>query len=231
MKIWKLIDPVSGCHRISPYADAGWRGSWSKGHLCLECNRPAWERIPPLLLVWEPGSREISDFTFVSGTFVATQSVLDFLQSRVRGIRPGPVKMIEEDKKPKNPQRARPRIWLPYEGPPLWELWTETCVHLDPDRTTAKRSKCSLCGSLRYKLTGHERYDLVVHPQAYQMITRHRRRTPGKGLYIRKADLRGADYFGVHEFVFSTFCTDRFKTLVEKQGFTNIEFAEMGDAI
>ena len=59
----------------------------------------------------------------------------------------------------------------------------------------------------------------------------HTPRQPGKGIFVREADLGGADFFEVVEFPSRVLCTDRAKCFIEEQEFTNVTFLEVGDLI
>jgi hypothetical protein len=171
-----------------------------------------------------------------------TERVAGELQRHSKGFELGPVEMVQSPKlkRPKRPtKRSKPRVWLPYEGPPLYELWLTSWTHMDAERTTAKLAwRCQQCGSERWELEGHEReeYDIVIHKgedgvPEYESRTTHYPRISGKGLFVRSADLMGADIFGVHEFSGWLFCTDRVKTFIEENQFTNVAFLEMGEVI
>ena len=77
-----------------------------------------------------------------------------------------------------------------------------------------------------YQLEGEERIEWSgVFPD-------HRRerlsREPRKGLYIAREELKGLQVFEVHPFG-GIFRTDRVKQFVEDQGYTNVDFYEMGE--
>ena len=234
MIIWRLFDP-----RDPTFAEAGWRGAWSEstGQLCPECTASPQHRVQPLILEWEPGSDRIGDFTCtgICDGFAVTEPVGMELQRRFKGFELGPVEMIQAPKlkRPKRlTRRTKPRVWLPYTGSRLYELWLTTWVHMDRERTTAKLvRRCSTCGRERYELRGMEKTESKWDIERREGYDVHTPRTPGGGLYVGAAALEGADIFRVYEFSGWVFCTDRVKRFIEHQEFTNITFMEMGDAI
>lgn len=110
------------------YARAGRLGTWSasKG-VCLECRRSTQERIPPLILEWLPDSDQIGDFVWpaIDDEVVVAQHVRDALRSSFVGFQFEVVEMYQ-DPKLRPPRRVsgrtKPRVWLPYAGPTLWDL-------------------------------------------------------------------------------------------------------------
>ena len=154
MKIWKMTNPHD-----EQFALADVCGVWGKiGKPCPECASSAQHRVQPLIVEWESGSDVIGDFIWtLSGTApIVIRSVCEDLNSRFGGFECGPVvmkwdKKFERPAKP-NP-RARKRVWLPYEGPPLCELWITKKVHIDPERTTAKlMERCGTCARERWEI-------------------------------------------------------------------------------
>src|SRR5262249_26511583 len=145
MRIWRLSDPRDPC-----FARASWRGTWTDGALCPECTSSSERRTKPLIIEWESGSDIIGDFTCTGGWdgLMVNEDAMDKLHRRFLGFERGPVTMIQDKKVmlPKQSRRAQPRIWLPYKGPPLYEIWVTTHVHFDGARTTAKLvRRCSRC--------------------------------------------------------------------------------------
>ena len=232
MILWRLADP-----KDATFAAAAWRGAWSDGTLCQECGSSTEDRIQPLIMEWEAGADRIGDFTCtgVCDGFAIVESVGRELQARFKGFELGPVKMIQQPSltRPKRTtKQIQPRVWLPYAGPTLQELWVTAAVRMDAGRTTARLARrCTKCGEERYELRGMQRIDWNWDKAKRQMLYVHVPRAPGEGLYVRARDLRGADVFRVHEFSGWVLCTDSVKDFVEEAGFTNIRFMEMGDVI
>jgi hypothetical protein len=230
--IWTLEDP-----RDAQFAEAGCRGAWSDGLYCPECRGSTEERIQPLILEWRAGSDRIGDFTCtgVCSGFAVSEQAGKALQRYFKGFELGPVKMIQGTKlkKPKRvTKRTKPRVWLPYAGPMLYELWVTTWVHMDRERTSAKLVRCcNRCGNERYELSGAESHTSRWNVRTMALDHFHTARVPGQGLYVRSGDLADADIFGVREFSGWIFCTDRVKKFVEEQQFTNVTFWEHGEVV
>jgi hypothetical protein len=235
MKIWRLMDPVD--HN---FAKAGLRGTWEpKGgqDVCPECTSTKQRRAKPLIFEWEPGSDVIGDFVWAGfAQDVAIKvHVFEELHQRFRGFEQGPVEMIQ-DPKLKKPtritRRTKPRVWLPYEGPPLYDLWVTSWVHVDLQRTTANLVKdCSTCGYQQYEIFGIERRRTQYDTDRMELVWTVSPRVAGKGLFVNEVDLNGADIFRVHELAGCILCTDRVKRFIEDRELTNVTFLDYGDVI
>ncbi len=239
MTIWQLRFPAQ---EVDFAMAVGLDQSRIEGPTCRKCKRTRYDRKQPLVMKWDPGSSNVGDFTWVNVTTpVITERVCNALRSKFKGFDGGPVEMVQ-DPKVKRPlrvtKRTNPRVWLPYEGPKLFELWRTTWVHMDRGRTTARLThRCDACGDERWELTGTEllehRVEVIRPSPHYEVRDYYVRepRQPGQGLYVRATDLAGADIFGVHEFFGWTFCTDRVREFIQQQGYTNVEFLEMGEVV
>lgn len=234
MTIWQFWEP-----RGSGFAEAVDRGTWISEHgrgECSECGIPDEVRIPPLILEWEPGSDVVGDFVHVGiSDWAATDGVLTALADRFRGFEPGPLEMVQDSglRRPKRvTRRTKPRVWLPYEGPPLHDLWVTAWAHIDCEKSSVRlKRQCTTCGYREYKLEGVE--ERTFKWDAERLEGHHVRipRVPGKGLYVHRRDLAGADIFRVHEFASAVLCTDSVKAFIEDHGYTNIIFLEMGELL
>lgn len=228
MKLWRFHDPSD-----ERFAAAGLRGSWSppRGGVCPECGASRQIRVQPLLLVWEPGSDEIGDFSWpgFDSEVVVKDGVLQMLGPRVSGFEPGPGEVIQDI--PPLPARGRKRrVPFPYRGPALHELWVTRRVHLDRDRSSMELERtCSTCSSEFWELYGVERWDSHFDAERGQLLRTKIERLPGAGVSLRHADLAGAGIFRVHEFPAWVFCTDDVRQLIEESRLSNVLFLEMGD--
>ncbi len=196
------------------YAQAARRGTWFPDPgpgLCPECTSSRQERIPPLILKWLPGSDLIGDFVWpgFDDEVVVSQRVRDAFENRFRGFEFKPVEMWQEPKL-KRPQRitkrTKPRVWLPYEGPPLWDLWVTAYAHLDLEKSGWSIDRvCSTCGRVFYTTPPYEERYLVIDIATWG----------------------GEEIFRLHESGW-VFCTQGVKDFVEEAGFTNVGFLEDG---
>lgn len=191
------------------------RGTWYPkdiGGACPECTGSLQRRIPPLVVEWEPGSIRIPDFMWpgLLDDIIVTERVRQsFLAHGIRGAEYLPVEMLQ-DPKLKRPTRknrgTKPRIWLPYEGEPLWDLWvTATCV-LDGTNAQMKLMReCQTCGLRRYDQdSGFE-----IDPTSWH----------GEHIF----------HFLDGRYLFTWNCvTEDMVDLIKECGFTNVTFKEAG---
>ena len=229
MKIWRFSDPVD-----ARFAAGALRGSWTPddGGPCAECGASAQRRVRPLLLAWEPGSALVGDFVWPGvGEVVCRDGVLRALQEAFAGIEPGPVEVVD-DPGPVRGKRRRPRVELPYKGPPLLEIWPGREVSLDPARSSAElEHRCATCAAEQWIFTGLARWEVRWDPVALAGERVLVPRTPEAGLFVSEAELAGADVFALREAPAWRLCTDRVKAFVEAGGFTNVCFLEVGDTV
>ncbi len=232
MRIWNMDDPIN-----HEFAQAWLRGNWGPEgtSVCKECTASQQTRIQPLGLEWEAGSDRIGDFIWASGFDVAIQEpVFDALLERFCGFEKGPVEMIQEPmlKKPiRRTNRTKPRVWLPYGGPPLFELWITTMVQMHPSSSAALVKECHTCDYKMYHLEGVERQDYQYDASSGKLVNVHTARVSDQGIFVEKADLHDADIFRVAEFPGLILCTDRVKEFIEREGFTNVNFLQYGDVL
>jgi hypothetical protein len=197
------------------FAQAGRLGTWYPlgVKVCSECGASRQKRVPPLVLAWEPGSNVIGDFAWLGADdeLVVTQSVRDALEGRFREFEFRAIEMWQ-DPKLKPPQRitkrTSPRIWLPYDGPPLWDVWVTAWCSLDLPRSGITFEKeCLTCGRKIYKKKPFEERFLVLDTATW-----------GK-----------EDVFHIYEYPRWIFCTEQVKKFVEEAGYTNVSFLEDGE--
>jgi hypothetical protein len=228
MKIWRLVDP-----KDDRYAPASGRGTWSPGKgLCPECTASSQERIQPLVLEWEPGSDEIGDFTWPGlGNAAVTERARDVLM-KLGGSEPRAVEMYQDTKlkRPRSPRRAIPRIWLPYEGPPLFDFRVMHCLHADPEKSSVTLVRgCGTCDWRRYEVAGIERRETTWDRERPSSEKIHIPREPGRGIYVRESQLAEGGLFRVQEFPAWMLCTDSAKERMEEASLSNIAFVEVGE--
>jgi Immunity protein family (Imm11) len=133
-------------------------------------------------------------------------------------------------KRPSRSRRRKPSVWLPYQGPPLCDLWVTQQVHVDAERSSVRLVKeCSTCGRQQYAVDGIERWETEWDSERRESMKRRVPRSRGLGVYIREDALAGNAIFRTHEFPGWTLCTDHVRKLVEKEGFTNVSFLEVGE--
>jgi hypothetical protein len=193
------------------YAEAFLEGTFVKKGKCPKCRREPSKRVSPLVIEWEPGSAEIADFTWPASLDerVVTQRVKDCIEQHgFSGATFGPVKMIETTtvKKPKRiTSRTKPRVWLPYKGPPLWDLSIVSECALD--LAASKRylmESCDECG-----------HQIWASP-------------PGAPLVVTKSSWDGADIFRIQGVGGLMFVVKKVKQALEEIRPTNVHLEERG---
>ena len=220
MSVWKLHVPIE-----SRYAalDLLYQQPLEM-EVCEACGRRIRKDSGPLRVEWVEGSAEIGDFTYCRGALVVKETVAEELIRTFPGLAKGVVEMPDHPnlRKPSHPeQKSVPRVWLPYEGPPLCRLKVLHEVDIDPISTVEIDYTCEECGVVRYsRLIGIER----------KTSRRHTSRAPDKGLFFRRSAIGKSEIFlarhtGLH------LCTDLAKEFIEKKQYSNVEFLEVGDVI
>lgn len=196
------------------FAEASRRGTWfpERTRVCPECEAPREKRISPLILEWEPGSNVIGDFVWpgFDNEMVVTQKVRNAFEARYSEIEYEPVKFFPNPRiqQPKNSTRqSKPRVWLPYSGPHLWDARPKTWCRLVLGKSNVRITKtCSACGTVFYQFPS----------------------TPHRHLVIDSATWNGEHIFRIHENPSLFYCSEDVKNFVESSGFTNVSFLEDG---
>lgn len=230
--LWAVADP-----RDEAFATAAFMGTWSDDDegLCPECTASPEERVSPLILEWQAGSDRIGDFIWqdMADQGAITADAAEKLRGRVGGFELGPVEMVQPKrlKRPARPnRRSRPRVWLPYEGPPIFELIVNHLVHVDLPRSSLRLTrKCGTCGRDDYELDGVEHREVLWSPERGDGVIMRHPRQKGRGLFVRRRDVPGAMLFRVHEWSGWILCTDKARYAIEDLQLTNIGFREVGE--
>lgn len=209
MKIYHFHNPYN--YR---FAQALRRGTWyPKGaKVCPECHTSRQKRVSPLIIEWEPGSDLIGDFTCPGDDeLVIAQKVRNVFEGRFREIEYRPVEFWQEPKlkQPKKlTPRTKPRVWMPYTGPTLWNVIPRVWCYLDHAKSGVSIKKvCSTCGNTIYEKPPWRQRHLVLDLSTWN----------------------GEDIFHIHEYSGAIFCTERVKEFVQNSAFTNITFLEDGE--
>jgi len=175
-----------------------------------------------LIVEWDDGSDTIGDFTHARGNLVSTERVYKELRREFKRLESRPVVMYDHPNlyRPKGRTKRR-RVWLPYEGPPLRTLDFPHVVDLRPESTVVVDSTCEKCGRVTYEeFVGIEE----------RRGDRHVPRKPGKGLFVSAAQVGDNDFFTVRDTGLKL-CTTTVREFVEAQGYTNVEFYEVGNIV
>jgi hypothetical protein len=226
MTIWRIVDP-----RDSSFARAVGVGAWTSGTgLCPECGGSDQRRAQPLVFEWQPGSDVIASFTWTGIGVVVKDELASALKNLFRGFEPGPVEMVQQ-RRLQRPNRPRiHRVWLPYEGPPLSEMWVTTVVQVDRERSTIELMRtCGTCGRQRWHLEGAKTRGSRWNARKRQLERYTTPREIDRGLFVFERSLTDADIFRVEEFPDWILCTDVVKLFIEANECTNVRFLEIGE--
>lgn len=223
MKIFRFSDPSN-----FTYAAAGRRGSWTP-----EENGPQ-SRVKPLIIEWLPGSNTLGDFIWpgFDSDIGVVESVGLELKEYFKGFQLGPVEMIQKKslKKPKNLNRGKKRIWLPYEGPKWYGLWVDNFVSMDMEKSTIYySSESSEQNTKDFNVIGYEEWDSFRCPKTKEIVYKKIPRISGMGIYINKNFLGGLDIFKLKGNFKWIFCTGKVREFILEKKYTNVEFLEMGE--
>jgi hypothetical protein len=225
VRLWRLDDPWDG-HFAYASDERAWSEPGENG-----CER----RLPPLTIMWQPDSDVIGDFTWIQGEasiVVVREHVGRRLLERFKGFELGRVEMVQ-DPKLKRPQRVtrrtKPRVWLPYEGPPLCALSVTASVEADRDRSSLRPAGVGLNGEERFEVEGVERSDPKWDKTRLELVWRHTPRLPGAGIYVPGTHLEAIDVFHVRALPPWILCTDAVRNFIMESRLTNIDLLEMGE--
>lgn len=204
----------------------------AKSHLLDDHDARDGRRRHPLVIQWEPGSDEIAELVWVWDHLVMRSDALGELVRAFGGATHMPVEMVQDPEvhPPKRiTARTARRIWLPYAGPDLSELWTTRWVDLDWDSSATVVNRTCSCGFVSWDPVGHERLDLF---DSDDLEVRRVERDPQAGLKVRASDLAGDDIFRIEGFHGNwLMVTEPVKDFIQARGWRNVDFFEMGDVV
>jgi len=230
MKIWRMIPSLAE----NRFAQANRRGAWSESDLqgCSECSWPHERRVQPLIIEWEAGSDLLGDFTWPGwGTdVVVTNEVLTSLESCFSGFEPGAVEMVQNPKSRRS-KRSKPRVWLPYHGPELFELWITANVDADKERSSIFiEDRCAQCGHETFRVEGIETITRRWDPERQELVVCHSPRVSGQGVFLGMSELREVDLFRVTQLPSWILCKCAVRDYLLERDFSNVAFLEVGEA-
>jgi len=191
------------------YADALKGGIYEELPRCPKCKLAARKRLSPLVIEWDYGSNIIGDFTWPGEEIIVTDMVRTCFVSRgFSGISFEPVEMVQKQglKKPRKESKARNRVWLPYLGPPLWNLVVTSWCNMDA--RSSGRTLVSECdGCLRKRMIVHD---------------------PAAPLIVKPETWAGSDFFCIREMEKMVFVTGAVRQAIEQNKLANVEMKERG---
>ena len=198
----------------------------SYGQRCEQCGRITAYQHHQQIVEWEEGSDVVADFVNVLGLIIVREPIAATLVSRFRGWTKYPIELFDAPRlhRPARvTKRTKKRVWMPYEGPPLVELFVTHEVSLLPQSTVRFEKECAVCGGRTYVRNGFEG---VEHRQG----SKHNARLVGNGLFVAHDELKGCDVFRPRS-TGLTLCTDAVRDFIVAERYSNVEFFEYGDVI
>jgi hypothetical protein len=231
MILYGIEDPVDlNCARVAPVGEEGYIACDTCGYY-TDFPKPSRRTVE-----WLEGSSIICPFVWPARLIAEVLVTTDVRESLPeKGIEYLPVEFYQDPKlaKPKRmTKRARSRVWLPYEGPPLYSLWVATWIHVDPSRSSLHLTHdCTVCGRKAYEVEGVERREFHWDPMRGELVRTDIPRVAGKGVYVSQKELQGAHIFRSYEGPGRILCTEVVKDIIEEKQFGNVWFLELGEVI
>ena len=212
MKIWRPVDPNNHA-----FAQANRIGTWAEDGKT---------RISPLVIEWISGSKIVGDFIWpgINTDIVVRTSIGNLLTDQFGSILLDSIQMVQSAEEPKNRTRARPRVWLPYDGPELSDFQVEKFLDYDVSRSTFETNQE---GRIQFTGGEHEetKYDVVTGNFRVKRIPR----VLNQGIFIKSSKIQGDCFFKLRNFDPIIYCTDGVKNFIEDKRMTNIDFYEDGE--
>jgi len=217
--IWKIQVPIG-----SEFAELNRHYQEPEGEKCANCGAIVAPTNEILTVEWDDGSDQVGDFVHAGADIVLQESVAERLRVVATGFKTAPIKFFDHPnlRKPVSIRNdSEPRVWLPYDGPPLCQFLVFQKVPLSHHSTVEVDSHCEVCGTIRYKrIIGVERKTKALS----------KARIDGQGLFVSAADLKEDGFFSPIG-TSLTLCTNAVKEFIQSEGFTNIELLEYGDVV
>lgn len=186
-------------------------GTYEQCPRCPKCKLAGRKRVSPLIIEWDVGSDVIGDFTWPSGlgeVIVTDRVRACFASKGFTGIKFEPVEMVQKPglKRPRKESGANRRVWLPYSGPPIWNLLVTSSRNLD--LLPSGRSLVTDCPYCK-------RERMIVHDKSAPFVL-----TPHSG--------PDTDFFRIQEMGKLTYVTEDVKQVIEDNKYTNVILRERG---
>ena len=179
--------------------------------ICDRCDEPMERRrTAGFTITFRPGSDVIPDFLSQRWGLIVTDRVkVAFEEAGLTGYRMLPVTI--KGKPNRGKRRRWPIVTIPYEGPPLWDVYVTECVSLITEQSSLRSTGiCEVCGRQGYETVG----------DADEM-----------SFVVDRSTWNGSDFMSPREVSFF-FVTERVVQVIKKSGFTNAEIwcrARMSD--
>lgn len=214
MKLWRFTEPFD--HRFARASRVGgtWQGAEYKVRSC------------DILIEWEPGSDVVGDFTWpgLDTDLIVTDRVGIALRD-IPGFELRCV-MMQENTGAAKRRSKKPRVQLPYQGPPLWDFWVSAWIAMNREHSAVNEIVRD-DGSCDFKILGAQRQESGWNLERMEHVSVLHPRVEGQGVFVPSTQ----GVFRVEEFPAWIFCTDDVKMRIEECGLTNVSFLEMGEVL
>jgi hypothetical protein len=193
------------------YAHALMSGTYVEEPRCPSCKLASRKRVSPLVVEWDWGSDVIADFTWPAGLteLVVTDRVKTcFVSNGFTGLAFEPIQMVQRPglAQPVKKSNRRRRVWLPYSGPPLWNLVVSSWCDLDV--ASSSRSVVPECGTC-----GRQR--MIVHDSTAPLV-------------VKPESWKGTAFFSIREMGKLILVCEEVKQTIEEEAFTNVKMKARG---
>ena len=159
----------------------------------------------------------IPDFLY-GGYIVCKREIVKELKQKFESLEIGELEWHKNPKEivAKDIRRLR---WLPKEEVDLVHIYSKKYIPILPQSTVI----------IEKKANGEEYIDSYIGVESI-IGTKHTPREFGKGIFIDKRELGDFDFFSIEK-SYPLLCTENVKKYIEKRGFSNVLFLEVGDVI
>jgi len=162
---------------------------------------------------WGSGGSEIGDFVFCYGIVVCKYIVFEELKKAFPELHKIEIKInkTEKELKVKNVNKLK---WLPKERVALNAITSFREFDCLPQSTISVNER----GMVKFEGIAEFRGDLIIP------------RVNGKGLYFRKEELSGCNFFTLRSSS-HLLCTENVKRFCEENNYENVVFLEVGETV
>lgn len=229
MRLYTITNPVDlECAYVVPIGEIGYTK-------CGECNSyTSFPKPAKRIVEWAEGSSQICSFVWTSrliAEVLVTHDVREAL--RDTGAMFLPVEFYQDSqlKRPeKIAKRSKPRVWLPYDGPPLFSLWATKWVNVDLDRSSIRLvHTCRSCGLRKYTPEGIEVRKKRWDAARKCLVQVNTPRVEGMGVYVHQQNLHTDGIFRLYQLPGLLFCSERVKETIMAKRFSNVQMMEVGE--
>ena len=159
----------------------------------------------------------IPDFLY-GGYIVCKREIAKELKQKFESLEIGELEWYKNPKEivAKDIRRLR---WLPKEEVDLVHIYSKINIPILPQSTVI----------IEKKANGEEYIDSYIGVESI-IGAKHILREKEKGIFIQQKEIKNFDFFSIEK-SYPLLCTENVKEYIEKRGFSNVLFLEVGDII